>query len=271
MDSTTHYLYRQKRDISIYIVAAIYKHLITKYTLQKYTSNFRSCGAGMILKNFAVIEGCDGSGTTTQAKLLENKLKSKENQKTAGFSAAEPKAKYSLIPYFVTCEPTQGPVGTLIRRILKREIPAEKETLARLFSADRAEHLYGPEGIVTRCNQGELVVSDRYTPSSLVYQGLECGRELPELLNSAFPYPELLVYIDLDSEAAIGRIGKRKEQREIYDHLEFQSRVRSAYLELLPFYEEAGVRVLCLDGTKEPSELALEIWNEVGKMPIMNK
>ncbi|MCL1928428.1 MAG: dTMP kinase [Treponema sp.] len=225
----------------------------------------------MILKNFAVIEGCDGSGTTTQVKLLEDNLNSKENPKTTDLHAAEPKAAYGLTSYFVTYEPTQGPVGLLIRRILKGEITVERETLARLFAADRAEHLYASDGIVKRCKRGEFVVSDRYTPSSLVYQGLECGRELPEILNSDFPHPELLIYLDLDSETAIGRIGKREEQREIYDHLEFQARVRSAYLELLPFFEEAGVRVCKVDGTKEPSELADEIWSEVGKMSIMKK
>ena len=215
----------------------------------------------MILKNFAIIEGCDGSGTTTQVKLLEDKLKSKEYQKTAD----------GLISYFITCEPTQGPIGTLIRRILKGEIAIEKQTLARLFSADRAEHLYGLGGIVTRCKQGELVVSDRYTPSSLVYQGLECGKELPKALNADFPYPEFLIYLDLDSETAMGRIGKREEQQEIYDYLGFQTRVRDAYLELLPSYEKAGVRVIKLDGTKEPSELADEIWREISKMSIMKK
>ena len=225
----------------------------------------------MILKNFAVIEGCDGSGTTTQAKLLENNFKTKENLKTSNFTAAEPKTAYGFFPFFITAEPTQGPIGTLIRRILKGEIPAEKETLARLFAADRAEHLYAPEGIVARCKQGELVVSDRYTPSSLVYQGLECGKELPETLNAGFPYPELLIYLDIDSETAMGRIGKREEQQEIYDYLGFQTRVRAAYLELLPLYEKAGVRVLKLDGTKEPSGLADEIWREIGKMSIIKK
>ena len=225
----------------------------------------------MILKNFAIIEGCDGSGTTTQVKLLEDNLKSKTHTPDSIFFAAEPKATYNKISYYVTYEPTQGPIGLLIRRILKGEITAEKETLARLFAADRGEHLYAPEGIIERCNRGELVISDRYAPSSLVYQGLECGRNLPESLNAAFPHPELLIFIDLETEAAMGRIEKREEKREIYDHLEFQARVRTAYLELLPMYEKEGVCVLRLDGAKAPAELADEIWSAVCKMSIMNK
>jgi dTMP kinase len=210
----------------------------------------------MILNNFAVIEGCDGSGTTTQLKLLEKAFVTE---------------KHANPVFYATNEPTQGQIGLLIRRILKGEIPAEKETIARLFAADRNEHLYAAGGIAERCARGELVVSDRYTPSSLVYQGLECGRELPLALNAAFPHPELLIYLDIESEAAMGRIGNREEKREIYEHGEFQAKVRSAYLELLPFYEKSGVRVLRLDGTREPSVLADEIWSAVCKMPIMNR
>ena len=245
---------------------------LQKSVFQIYcTKVYLFSGGVMILKNFAVMEGCDGSGTTTQVKLLENKFSVTENQKTAGLFAAEPKAAYSLNSFFGTYEPTEGPIGNLIRRILKGEVSTEKETLARLFAADRAEHLYAPGGIVERCSRGELVVSDRYTPSSLVYQGLECGRELPEALNAGFPYPELLIFLDISSKAAMERIAKRKEQREMYEHLEFQARVRSAYLELLPLYKSAGVTVLCLDGAKKASELADEIWSAVCKMSIIKK
>jgi dTMP kinase len=229
----------------------------------------------MILHNFAVIEGCDGSGTTTQLHLLKKHFNSpqqsrrQESGETASYMAAEPQAVYQARSLFATKEPTDGPVGLLIRRILKGEVPSEKETLARLFAADRGEHLYAPEGIAKRCERGELVVSDRYTPSSLVYQGLECGKELPESLNAAFPYPELLVYLDIDSVTALGRIDKREAEREIYEHLEFQAKVRAAYLELLPRYEKAGVTVLRLDGTRPPELLAAEIWSAILKMPIM--
>jgi thymidylate kinase len=69
----------------------------------------------------------------------------------------------------------------------------------------------------------------------------------------------------------MGRIGKRQEKREISEHEEFQAKVRSAYLELLPFYEKSGVMVVRLDGTKEAPVLAGEIWSAVCKMPIMKR
>jgi dTMP kinase len=223
----------------------------------------------VILNHFAVIEGCDGSGTTTQLQLLGKRFGVKQKPKTAYFLAAEPQVPYGLPLFFPTGEPTQGQTGLLIRHILKGTTSVQKETLARLFAADRGEHLYEPGGIVERCSRGELVVSDRYTPSSLVYQGLECGLELPENLNAPFPHPELLLYLDVDAEAAMGRIALRKDKQEIYEQLDFQKKVRKAYLELLPVYRAAGVRVVLLDGLKPQEELAGDIWRAVEEMPIM--
>ncbi|MDR2767787.1 MAG: dTMP kinase [Treponema sp.] len=208
----------------------------------------------MILANFAVIEGGDGSGTTTQLALLKKRF---ENENGSGTPV-----------FWADCEPTGGPVGLLIRRILKGEITVRKETLARLFAADRGEHLYGGGGIVERCNRGGLVVSDRYTPSSIVYQGLECGAELPEALNAAFPLPELLVYLDVEAETAMRRLEGRGGH-DIFENAGFQALVRQAYQALLPRYRGAGVRVLALEGKMPPEELAGEIWRAVGEMPIM--
>jgi len=228
-------------------------------------------GTAAILKHFAVIEGCDGSGTTTQLELLRKRFIVPAKPKNSAFMAAEPEPVYGFQPIFSTCEPTQGPVGLLIRRILRGECTVTKETLARLFAADRWEHLYGKAGIVERCERGELVVSDRYTPSSLVYQGLECGPELPQALNAEFPHPELLIYLDIDPQTSMKRIAMREEKQEIYEKAEFQAKVREAYLKLLPAHEKAGVRVVSLDGTGPPEEIAEEIWRAVLKMPIMKE
>ncbi|MDR2314064.1 MAG: dTMP kinase [Spirochaetaceae bacterium] len=205
----------------------------------------------MILRNFAVIEGCDGSGTTTQLTLLKTRFEKSETGP----------------PLFTTCEPTRGPVGMLIRRILRGEVSVMKETLARLFAADRTDHLYAPGGIEERCRRGELVVSDRYSPSSLVYQGIECGPSLPRRLNDSFPDPELLIYLDIDSGAVTERLEGRKNL-EIYEEPDFQARVRDGYRKLLPAYEKAGVRVLRLDGKAPREKLAGEIWRALGEMPI---
>jgi len=207
----------------------------------------------MIISNFAVFEGGDGSGTSSQLALLEERFK---------------KAKDPVFcPAF---EPTEGPVGKLIRRALKKEIVVRPDTMALLFAADRTEHLYGPDGIVQRCNRGELVVCDRYVLSSLAYQGIECGDEVPKALNAAFPAPELLLFFDLPPEIAMERLQSR-HSLEMFEYLDFQAKVRQKYLSLLDMYREAGVRVEIINAEKSPDEVSCQVWGALSKMPIMNQ
>jgi dTMP kinase len=206
-----------------------------------------------ILRNFVVLEGIDGSGTSTQAELLKGRF--------AG--AGRP-----LPVLHVTAAPTGGELGRLIRRALRGEISLLPETLARLFAADRGEHLYGGGGIAERAARGELVVCDRYVPSSLVYQGLECGEELPRILNSPFPGPELILFFDLDPRIAGERIGGR-EGRDIYERLEFQIRVRDRYRELLPLLRAQGAAVVRIDASGNQEEVAEQVWAALETMPAL--
>ncbi|MDR1443769.1 MAG: dTMP kinase [Treponema sp.] len=206
-----------------------------------------------ILQNFAILEGPDGSGTSTQMELLKQR-----------FAAAAPGRPV----LHTTAEPTGGELGQCIRRALKGELPLRPETLARLFAADRGEHLYGKGGIVERANRGELVVCDRYVPSSLVYQGLECGEELPRSLNSPFPAPRLIIFFDLDPRIAAERIKDRGE-REIYEYLEFQIKVRDRYLSLLPVFRAQGSAIVCLDASRRPEEVAAELWAALKTLPAL--
>jgi dTMP kinase len=218
---------------------------------------------GSILANFAVLEGCDGSGTSTQLEMLKTRFAAAADPSGAAQQAS------GLPPLYATAEPSTGPIGELIRRALKGAVILRAESLARLFAADRCEHLYGKNGIADYCAAG-LVVSDRYSPSSLVYQAIECGKALPESLNAAFPLPELLLYLDIDADTASKRIESRNE-REIYEYTEFQQKVREGYRELLPDWEKAGVRVVSIDAAKKPGEVAAEVWAALCEMPIMKK
>jgi dTMP kinase len=173
-----------------------------------------------------------------------------------------------LPPLYATAEPTTGELGRLIRRALKGQPPLLPETLARLFAADRGEHLYGGGGIAGRAGRGELVVCDRYVPSSLVYQGLECGEELPRDLNRAFPAPELILFFDLDPHIAAERIRDRKE-REIYEYLDFQIEARRRYLEILPGLSAQGSAVARIDASRSQEEVAAEVWAALEKTPIL--
>jgi dTMP kinase len=169
---------------------------------------------------------------------------------------------------YATFEPTGGPIGGLIREALRGTLSLRPETLARLFAADRNEHLHGKDGIAERCARGELAVSDRYVLSSLVYQGLDCGEALPARLNEDFPAPELLLFFDLDPETAWKRLEARP-LKDSYEHRGFQILVYRRYRDLLPRWAGEGVRVERIDASRTPSEVAGEVWRALKKMPIL--
>jgi dTMP kinase len=203
-----------------------------------------------IIHNFAVFEGGDGSGTTTQLSMLVRRLK--DSQKPL---------------FFPTFEPTDGQIGKVIRAALKKEITLTPQTLAHLFAADRNEHLYGPDGILAHVNSSKLVVSDRYVLSSLVYQGIECGDELPRLLNSRFGAPELTIFLDIEPETALARM-KRRSSLEIYEYLDFQVKAREKYKSIVETYRESGARVETIDASKSAREVADQVWSIISQMPI---
>ena len=100
------------------------------------------------------IEGLDGSGKSTQVRLLSQQL---------GTSRS----------VYVTYEPTNGPIGVQIRMVLEHRIQVSAATLAAMFAADRADHLGQPEnGILARLKRDTDVITDRYYLSSFAYQGM---------------------------------------------------------------------------------------------------
>ena len=206
-----------------------------------------------ILANFAVFEGGDGSGTSTQLALLKEK-----------FAARLPDTPV----FHPTFEPTDGAIGRLIRSALKNDLRLQAGTLARLFAADRNEHLNSSGGIEDRCRNGELVVCDRYTLSSMVYQGIECGPDLPRSLNSDFPAPELLVFFDIDPVISQERLRDR-HSLEIFEYPEFQIKVREKYLSLLDEYRSMNVIVEVIDASQSVEKVAGEVWRALSKMPIL--
>ncbi len=208
----------------------------------------------MILSNFVVLEGGDGSGTSTQLASLKRLTENRTD----------------LPPFYFTYEPTDGPIGALIRQALGTELSLQAETLARLFAADRGEHLKAKGGIIERCKRGEIVISDRYILSSLVYQGLDCGDELPESLNAAFPLPQLLIFFNVESSIAVGRFSNRA-LKDRYETSTFQDRVYQRYEELLPHCEKKGIIVRRVNAAASIEHVTEEVWRAVTELPILNK
>jgi dTMP kinase len=209
------------------------------------------------MHNFVILEGGDGTGTSTQLTLLKQRIALAGNG----------------IPFFSTFEPTEGPIGSLIRSALRKEVELRPETIARLFSADRSEHVYGPGGIRELCAGNSLVVCDRYVPSSLVYQGLECGDELPRALNRDFPRPEMVLYFEIDPQTAAERFSRRSV-KDIYERLDFQVRVHEGYERVLPLYcaqdgNGEKVRLVRIEAKKTIEEVAEQVWSALKSLPIL--
>ena len=193
----------------------------------------------MLLKNFIVFEGIDGAGTSTQIKKLEES---------------------NTYKYIATAEPTKDETGKFLRRMLAGDFSVDEKTNAYLFAADRCQHIYGKYGVIETINSGKTVVSDRYFFSSMAYQAIFCGPELPELLNSPFPLPEYLFFFDINPEISLGRVDSRNEKKEIYEKLDLQKKIAAEYEKIISKYEagsaESGMKIIRVDATKSIEEIA---------------
>jgi dTMP kinase len=206
--------------------------------------------SGKIIKGFIVLEGLDGAGTSTQLSLIGSRFR--------GLN----------IPCRATFEPTDSPIGTLIRNVLSMNISMHPASLAHLYVSDRHEHLYGRGGIIEQIEEGKLVICDRYIFSSLAYQSVDCGVDYVGSINAIFPLPELVLFIDLDPEICQQRLADRGKV-ELFDDLRFQQQVRQGYRSAFSAFQGTGMTVEFLDGTL-PADLLLEkIWEIFQKLSIL--
>ncbi len=202
----------------------------------------------MILRNFIVFEGIDGAGTSTQIKKLVERGGS---------------------DFIATAEPTSGETGRFLRSMLAGDFSVDEKTNAYLFAADRCEHIFGKGGVKELCDNGKTVVSDRYFFSSMAYQSVSCGEELPKLLNSPFPLPEYLFYFVIDPEISLGRVTARGEKKEIYETIEKQKKIAAQYEKVISDYEktssETGMKIIRIDASDTIENISNLIWNKLNK------
>jgi len=158
--------------------------------------------------NFIVLEGLDGAGTTTQLNAVSALCKEQGRD------------------VFPTCEPTDGPIGTIIRRALRKELMMSQNQLALLYAADRDEHV---RTMAQALKEGKLVVSDRYLFSSLAYQAVDVPYDFVEGLNSSYPLPEIVFFIDTPVEECIRRIESRGKDKELFEIQSFLEKVKRNY------------------------------------------
>ena len=185
---------------------------------------------------FICIEGLDGSGKSTQAKLLTKKLC---------------KAGYNAV---FTAEPSQGKIGKFIRKRLfeQERLPTTVEAL--LFAADRIEHVQNT--IVPALNEGKIVISDRYVYSSLAYQG-SAGLDLTwiETINANAKKPDLSIFVDVAPEVVLDRL---KRKKSVMETLQTQVCVYEIYQK----YVERG-ELRRIDGVKSKNDVLNALYAEV--------
>ena len=204
---------------------------------------------------FLVLEGLDGAGTTTQAALLCDRLR-REGRRA-----------------HVTAEPSGGPVGALVRQVLRGRIGGaggragfDPRALALLFAADRLDHVRVE--IAPKLEAGVDVVCDRFTLSSLAYQGAQLG-EMAWVaeLNRAAERPDATLFLRVRPDVALRRRHAASLEREIFEVDAFQRKVARSYDEAIRRVRRAGERVVELDGEAPVEAVAAAVWEAVRSLP----
>jgi dTMP kinase len=205
-----------------------------------------------------VLEGVDGAGTSTQAARLSDALKAQ------GF------------PVHVTREPSDGPIGVLIRQVLTRRmvVPGRAgpraprmETMALLFAADRVDHLESE--MLPNLGDGITVICDRYVHSSIAYQSLTArsdddqALEWVTMINSRARKPDLVMVLDVPPEVAARRRAQRGGAEEIYEHDALQNRLRDFYAGLADRFLDQPVKII--DGARSEEEVHADCLAEAMK------
>jgi len=191
-------------------------------------------------------EGIDGSGTTTQARRMYEAL----------FAAS--------VPVHMTQEPSEGPVGNLIRQILRRRLitpgrtgPRKPrwDTMGLLFAADRLDHIECE--IAPNLDDGVTVITDRYMHSSIVYQSvtadLDDASDWLGMINRGAIRPDAIFFLEVHPEVALRRRMGRRSGVEMYDDPELQERIASGYDAL--FRNPVGMELVRIDGERSEDDV----------------
>jgi len=212
----------------------------------------------MIEGLFIVLEGVDGAGTTTHTALLAQALRGKG------------------LPITTTREPSDGPVGVLIRQILTGRVvvpgisgnrPSSWSTMALLFASDRLDHLEAT--IHPNLMDGVTVISDRYDYSSVAYQSVTAGEEPGTVewvreINRHARRPDLTIVLDVDPEEAAKRRKERQAGREIYDGSELQHQLASFYKDIDQHFPDDPI--VHIDAMRDIDAVAADVLEAVREL-----
>jgi dTMP kinase len=205
---------------------------------------------------FITFEGPEGSGKSTQLRMLAARLRAEGRE------------------VFETAEPGGTPIGMQIRRVLldakNQEMFPTTELL--LMFACRAQNV--DQWILPALARGEIVLSDRFTDSTLVYQGIARGLgaevvyEVDRIACRGL-VPGLTLVIDVDVETGLKRARARNRRTEDVEtrideqEISFHRKVREAYHQLA---SDEPKRVRLIDGGVDESTVAAQVWETVHSM-----
>lgn len=197
---------------------------------------------------FIAVEGIDGSGKSTQAKILCKKLESLGAKAVFDF------------------EPTDRRIGKLIREILAGSQKADPRTVALLFAADRLEHVTDKNGILENLKNGVSVVSDRYYFSSYAYQKLDMPLSWVMEINKwakQLARPDICLFIDVPIDVCLERIYKnRQTTSDIFENEQSLTAARNNFLEVFEKTKN-DENIVIVDGSGSLQEVADRVFEAV--------
>lgn len=197
---------------------------------------------------FIALEGIDGSGKSTQIGRLVRRI--------SGLG----------MPCRATREPTDGPVGALIRQTLTGRTRADARVIAALYAADRIDHLVNDvDGLEAQINRGITVVTDRYYFSSYAYHGVDLDMDWvigANAVSADILRPTVTVFLDVPVEAALDRIRRGRSHVELFEREGRLRQTRALYFQAFERLRDVeNVAVVDASGTED--EVEARVWAAV--------
>lgn len=204
-----------------------------------------------MIEGLIAIEGIDGSGKSTQAKLLSDFSKT--------FFPTNNKGKTCNLLF--EREPTSGPVGKLIREILSGKTKVDHTTLEFLWAADRKDHVIQ---IKKEIEDNNIIVTDRYAYSAIAYAADNEAHSIARKLKETFfDDAEYLVFLDIPPEEAIKRLDDRSGNAEIYENISKLQSVHSRYMDVLNEIKDGPTKVIVINALQHPEKIHQEIIEKI--------
>ena len=197
------------------------------------------------------LEGIDGSGKSTQLQLLLERLRARGVECRG------------------TREPSDGPVGAMVRQILTGRVTADHRVIAGLFAADRLDHLVNRrDGILEQVRSGVTVVTDRYYFSSYAYHSVDVDMDWvidSNRLSAELLRPDATIFLDVPVRRALERIGQNRSHTELFEKEDRLTATREKYLEAFERLRDKET-VAVIDAGGDVETVAERVWAAVSHL-----